>query len=294
VTFEYLSDFDASRVGRRQRRSAVRQIRRATMITEADRQLRVQRARAAQTRGELNALTRDLDGGGAASLPAVGHDIGPVTSAASPVAPPAPAPSPLRPSSPPGRGTRSRSARPSVTGRIVVAVLIAAVTFGGAAVSGVSSIVSGFDEQTVEVPADELTSVVEWSQMLDAFGQEVDTTRVVSLDVDGRTAVLAAPDPDDPEALLRFYYDGDVTSTSPAPRLSTDHSFDLTAVATTAAESAVLLARARSGADEVSWPSVRIDDHGPGPQITVTFTDGTVGGYELVVDPDGTMVSETS
>ncbi|MET0822528.1 MAG: hypothetical protein ABWY58_16315, partial [Aeromicrobium sp.] len=61
MTIDHSSDFDARRVGRRQRRAAARLIRRATALTAADRELRVQQARAAHTRGELNALTRGLD-----------------------------------------------------------------------------------------------------------------------------------------------------------------------------------------------------------------------------------------
>jgi hypothetical protein len=126
VTLDHSSDFDARRAGRRARRAAVGRIRRATALTAADRELRVQQARAAQTRGELSALTRGLD----AAQPAVGPPL-PGAVATSPSSWQQPPPAPQQPA-----GRRS-----SLSGKILIGVVAVVLVCGGSVVSCVSSLV---------------------------------------------------------------------------------------------------------------------------------------------------------
>jgi hypothetical protein len=305
VTNDRWGDFDARRVGWWQRRSAVRSIRRAAGITPADRELRIQSAKAAQTRGELHVLTRDLAGQAPAVLsPSVPPAYSPPAysppaysapsydASTHPQASHPPVTPPRQPGMPQPPTPKKSPGRSLVLGLVVVVLLI-----GSSVVSCISSIVDTVDKASSSGSESssptELQTVGGWTQMVGDLRGELRAGQATGIVVRRTAATIATVDPDDPDQELRFYYDGDVTQSSPTQRTPGTELFDLTAIAPAVVAEAVAGARSRSGATSSSEAWVTILDAGDGPRISVSFPDGTVGGYELVVDVDGNEISQT-
>jgi hypothetical protein len=276
VTTGHLGDFDARRIGWWQRRSTMRAISRAAGITQADRDLRLQSARVAQTRGELNVLTRGLS----------------------------PAPQPVVPSSyAPPTPQQTAAQQPvrrtprSIGKTVGLAIVVVAVTCGGTLVSCVSSLVDSASDissgsPSTAPPVDLLTAGA-WSQMVQDLDEEVGVDRVTEVAVRRTNASVVVPGAGSSDTSQMYYYDGDVSAAQTDAPGAGRTAFDLTGIDPVVVTDAVIDARSRSGAAPSSQAWVYIADLGDGPWIHVSFVDGTVGSYERVVDLAGTQVRET-
>lgn len=283
MTADFSSDFDARRVGWWQRRSVVRRIKRIPWLTGADRDLRVQRARAAHTRGELNALTRDLAvGGPLASTQAVWTPPPAVQSYGQvPQAQPATARPLQAPVTPAKRSARTP---------LLIGGLVLLVTCGGGLVSCVGAIVDTVSDATSVSPPDDLLSDDGWSTMIGDLDGGIDVRRVVDIVVQRQAATVTLPSGDD--STISYYYDGDISATESGDRNQARVEFDLALVEGPMVEDAVDQARQRAGVGDATEASVYVSatvrDE---PTLMVTFPDEQ-GSYSLVVDLDGTIVSE--
>ncbi|MFC5678936.1 DUF1707 domain-containing protein [Aeromicrobium endophyticum] len=302
MTIDHSSDFDARRVGRRQRRAAARLIRRATALTAADRELRVQQARAARTRGELNALTRGLEAMAAAPVrssvarppmsglpvatpPAALQRAAPSVPGARPPASPAWPPSSPPPQQPPAR-------RRSFNSKILVGLVALVLACGGSVVSCVSSLVDTVSDSSSggssSGPPD-LATHAGLTGMIDAYDDEVDDAAVL-LVVEPRSAELWTDS--GATTSTRYRYDGDVTRASDVQGYSSELPFDLDDIDLDVVLAAVRQARRTSGlADDDA--RVQITGSAGGPRTLVTFPSSTRPTYQLFVDHDGDVVYET-
>lgn len=301
MTIDHSGDFDATRVGRRQRRAAIRSIRRATSLTAADRDLRVQQARAAHTRGELNALTRGIDevramvpaprpptapppvrpGYGSFVPPAVPPSF--VPTAAGP--PPRPQAVPL-----PGRG--QPAAWRSYSAKLVIALVSLVLVCGGSVVSCVSSLVGSVSDissgSSPRLP--DLATTSGLTDMRAAFDDQIDSDDAVLLVVDRRSAVLSVPTGS--TAAERYLYDGDVTRANEVQRVASEQTFDLDDLDLGVVLAAVRRARLASGVTDDD-ARLQITGGASGPRTLVTFPRSTRSTYALLVDRDGSVVYET-
>ena len=280
MTIDHSSDFDARRVGRRQRRAAARLIRRATALTAADRELRVQQARAAHTRGELNALTRGLDAavqGRPVPDPARSGAV-----ASSPQAWPQAAPPAQQPS------TRRRS----LSSKILVGVVAVVLACGGSVVSCVSSLFDSVSDSSSggssSTPPD-LVTRAGLTGTIDAFDDEVDDGALL-LVVQPRSADLWSDS--GATTAARYRYDGDVTRAGDVQWTSSELTFDLDDIDVDVVLAAVRQARRGSGLVDDD-ARVQITGDGAGPRTLVTFPSSTRPSYSLFVDHDGDVVYET-
>ncbi|MET0930732.1 MAG: hypothetical protein ABWX74_14525 [Aeromicrobium sp.] len=306
---DHSSDFDARRIGWWARRGAVRRIRRSAAITDADRELRMQQARAAQTRGEINALTRGLTAvvpppatwtpppappAAYAPLPPATHSQAtypppppPATRQPTSYAPPTP-PAGYQPT-PPASLTRSfLSAR-----RLLVGFVVVLLACGGGVVSCVSSIVDSVQDLTSEsstTPPD-LATEEGWTEMVDGFDAEADLSQTVGLIVRPRSATLSVRG--DGALVDRFYFDGDVTSTAGVRRDPVARDFDPTQIAPGVPGNVLASARRSSGVSDSTQALMTISSRGSGVQLVVTFPDGSAGTYVMVADAEGNVVSVT-
>jgi hypothetical protein len=300
------SDFDARRIGWWARRTAVRRIRRSTAITDADRALRVQQASAAQTRGELNALTRGLSATGPAApwTPPRPSDVRPPQAPQRPpVARPPQAAQPPSSWTPPGQQVpvpQPFAQQPPVStsskrGPVLIGLGIVLLLCGGGLVSCVSSVVDTVTSSSSVSPGPavstpDLRTEQGWSEMVDAFGTETDLAESLNLLVRDRSATLSVAVDDSSSAGYR--YDGDVTSTRGAARVPSEQVFDLRDIEPSVPVGAV--ARARQGAREPesteAWLQVWSTE--AGPRILVTFPSGAADTYSLVVDAAGVVLNE--
>lgn len=314
---DHSSDFDARRIGWWARRSAIRQIRRSTAITDADRTLRLQQAQAAQTRGEISALTRGLTASGpAASAVPPARSIPYTPPPAPPRAqrapsqytqpppssmryspPPRPAPqysappaqSPAGYQPPPAQAKRKRSFH----GKVLIGLVIALLACGGGVVSCVSSIVDSVqDFSSDSSSAPDLQTEGGWSEMITAFASRTDLAETISVAVRQSSATLTVRSDDDGRA-PRYYYDGDVTTTSDLTFTAAQEVFDLGAVDPAVVTEAVAQARRSSGEPDSTEALVSVWAENGGLRITVEFLLGDAETYSLVVDGDGTVISET-
>lgn len=276
---DFSADFDPRSVGWWQRRSVIRRLKRTPWLTGADRDLRVQRARAAHTRGELNALTRDLAVGGPTPQPAWTPSQ-PQTYGQVPVAP---APPPRAVTAP-----RKRNLRTSV----LIGGIFLLVTCGGGFVSCVSAIVDTVSESTSQAGApDDLLTVGGWSRMIEDLDEGIDISATVEAVVRPDAATIAIPD--DVDTVLSYYYDGDINLNENETRNQARTEFDLTLVEGDLVQSAIDLARDGAMVDEGVEAWVLVSATTPlGPTVTVTFPDES-DGYALVMGLDGEIVSET-
>lgn len=280
---DFSSDFDAHRVGWWERRSAVRRLKRTSWLTGADRDLRVQRARAAHTRGELNALTRDLDVGrpGAHAQPEpipppVAQSYGQVPQYSQATARPQQA------------ATQSRR---SLRTSLLVGGLVLLVTCGGGLVSCVSAIVDTVSESS-SGSSGGLLSEDGWNEMIGDLDDSVGVRSIVDAVVRDEAATVGLPDSDD--SVLRYYYDGggDVEATGNAVRNPARALFDLFLVDGLMVEDAIDQARQGAGVTDTAEALVHVSaTEADQPTLMVTFPDDS-SGYSLVVDLDGTIVSE--
>jgi hypothetical protein len=286
------SDVDARRVGWWQRRRAASQIRRATAITGADRDLRLQSVTAAQTRGELNALVWGLDDvrDRSAAAPGPALSVGPRATWMPPPALPRPPVGATVGSSPGSPLPRSRSVGKTVATAAVVGVFLC----GGSLVSCVSSIVDSVSDSSSEgarAAAEPLTAAG-WTAMVRQLDAEAGIDRSVELVVQRRSATLSVAQGGS-EPLQRYYYDGDVTQAQPVGNLMDRREFDLEHIEPDVVADAVARARREAGVPAYSRPSVTVRDLGQGPQIEIRFPDDAAVTYELVVGVDGIEVFAT-
>lgn len=245
----------------------------------------MQRARAAQTRGELNALTRDLDVGGpvAHTPPASIPPPNTQTYGQAPLSPPVMS-RPPQAATPPKRSLRTS---------LLIGGLVLLVTCGGGLVSCVSAIVDAVSESTSVSGTDDLLSDGGWSTMVADVDDSVGVRSVVDVAVRTDAATVGLPDGDD--SVLHYYYDGgdDVEATENTVRDPARALFDLALVEGSIVEDAVEQARRRAGireaAEAIVYVSATAKDR---PTLMVSFPDEP-GDYVLVVDLDGTIVSES-
>ncbi|MCD9197643.1 hypothetical protein [Aeromicrobium wangtongii] len=285
MTTDHSGDFDARRIGWWQRRSAARQIRRATGITALDRDLRLQSARVAQTRGELNALTRGLSPAPQALASAVPARPTIQTDATrAPAVPAPPAQQPARPRS----GSIART--------VALGAVVLVLACGGSLVSCVSSLVdsardsSGGSKSSPETLPE---SRRDWTQMVRDIDDAVGADQVYWLAARGSSASIMVRGDDG--VLQQYYYrDGDVEARTGEIGGLDATTFDLTAIGPHVVPEAVAAARNRSGVSSTANVVVDILDHGEGPRIRVSFPGGTVGTYQLVVDAAGNRISENA
>ncbi|MCW2841265.1 MAG: hypothetical protein JWR55_2748 [Aeromicrobium sp.] len=309
---DHSSDFDARRIGWWQRRTTAHRIKQSSALMPADRELRMQLVRAAQTRGELNALMRGLETVAPAatawvpppSAPYVPPRAAPPNRAAytappNPVAdmasadtrPPQAAryPQPQYPQQPPAR-------KKSIRGPVVLGLIIALVTCGGGLVSCVSSVVDSVRDETSGTSAasvPDLGTEAGWSEMVDAFSQRTDLAETVGLLVRDRSATLSVASSDATQS-ERLYYDGDVTSASEVSREPSERVFDLAQIDPSVPVEAVARARRSSGEAGSTEAWVQVWATPEGPRVLVAFPSGTADTYSLTVDADGTVISERS
>lgn len=273
----------------------------------ADRDLRLQQVGAAQTRGELNALTRGLDPSAPATTYRPPHQQ---TSTDVPRPPQAPAHTPLPPPqqasayaqppsahAPPAAGYqpgRPVAPKKSIVRPVAIGVIIVLVTCGGGLVSCVSAVVKSVQDissdSSPSSPRD-LETEEGWTDMVDAFSDEVGLGDTVGVLVRRRSATLSVYS--DEVTAARFYYDGDVTPTSEVSREPSEVPFDLSAIDPTVAIDAVDRARRASGESKTTEAWVHITGTDSGPHLVVGFPSGTATTYGLVVDADGAVISET-
>ena len=294
---DHFSDFDARRIGWWARRAAVRRIRRATGITDADRSLRVQQASAAQTRGEISALTRGLSPTGPAPAwtppraeqrtSTAQQPAGrPPMSSWTPPAQQAPIPQPFAQQP----AARKKSAR----GPLLIGLVIVVLMCGGGIVSGVTSVVDTVQEgssSSVRAEVPDPQTEAGWDAMVDELDSRVDLSKTIGLLVRQDGATLTVADGD--TAAARYSYDGDVTATTEVRRLPTEQLFDLTDIDSSVIVRTLARARRSSGEPESSQAWVQVWAFARGTRIVVTFPDGASGTYAMVVDTDGELVSET-
>jgi hypothetical protein len=303
------SDFDARRIGWWARRTAVRQIRRSTAITDADRALRVQQAGAAQTRGELNALTRGLSAAGPAAAPWTPprpSDV-PLPKPYAPQRPPAARPPQAgRPPSswtPPGQqvpvpqpfAQQPPARTSSKRGSVLVGLVIVLLMCGGGLVSCVSSVVDTVRSSSSVSPGPsvstpDLRTEQGWSEMVDAFGTETDLAESLSLLVRDRSATLSVAVDDSSSDGYR--YDGDVTPTGGVDRVPSEQVFDLRDIEPSVPVGAVARAREGAGEPESTEAWLQVWSAEAGPRILVAFPSGTADTYTLVVDSAGAVLDE--
>ncbi|MET0819903.1 MAG: hypothetical protein ABWY58_02985, partial [Aeromicrobium sp.] len=268
------------------RRAAARLIRRATALTAADRELRVQQARAAHTRGELNALTRGLD----AAPPARPVAAPAVSGARPPSAPSAPSSPSWPQAAPPAQQPPAR--RRSLSGKILVGVVALVLTCGGSVVSCVSSLVDTVSDSSSggssSGPPD-LAARAGLTDMIDAYGDEVDDDALL-LVVEPRSAELWADS--GATTSTRYRYDGDVTRAGDVQGYSSELPFDLDDIDVDVVLAAVRQARRASGLVDDD-ARVQITGSAGGPRTLVTFPSSTRPTYSLFVDHDGDVVYET-
>jgi hypothetical protein len=304
---DHSSDFDARRIGWWQRRTAARRIKQSSALMPADRELRMQQVRAAQTRGELNALTRGLE----TVAPAVTAWVPPAAAAYTPpptapprTTPPNPTPYPTPPppsayvNPPQAAPYQQRPAAPkrSIGKPIVIGLVILLVTCGGGFVSCVSSIVDAardVSSGTSTASAPDLSTEAGWTEMVDAFSQRTDLGETVGLLVRERSATLSVASSDATRS-ERLYYDGDVTSASEVTRGPSEQVFDLTEIDASVPVEAIARARRLSGEAASTEAWVQVWATPEGPRIVVVFPNGTTENYSLIVDADGTVISEGS
>ncbi len=287
---DFSTDFDPRSVGWWQRRSVIRRLKHTAWLAGADRDLRVQRARAAQSRGELNALTRDLAFRGPAAESVVqGAAYSVPGTQAYGQAPQAP---PVMPH-PPQPTASKRSLRSSL---LIVGVVLL-VTCGGGLVSCVSAIVDTVSESTSSSESTsgssvDLLSEDGWNEMIETLDEGIDIRAVVDLVVRPDAATVQLPDGDD--TVLNYYYDGDVNLADNTARNPARVPFDLTMVDGSLVATTVDAARAGSGVEASAEAWVRIAAKTPDePTIIVTFP-GAAGSYSLEVALDGTTVAQVS
>ncbi|MBD8608297.1 hypothetical protein IFT73_15675 [Aeromicrobium sp. CFBP 8757] len=273
MTLESSSDFDAGRVGRRDRRRAVRLIGAARGITDADRELRIRDARTAQTRGELHALTRGLD--------------------AMPVAVAGRPSTPAVPNAPPAASAQRRR----FGGKVVIGLIAVVLVLGTSVVSCLSGLADTSTESSTRsssgsapVTVTDLTTRADWDEMVDALDDEADLDRTVLLFADRRSATLQIAESDTSSA--RYLYDGDVAPASSVLRLPSEQAFDLRDVDAEVVMRALVRARRSSGVADTSEAQVLLTRGRRGPQVFVSFPDGSAGTYGLLVDARGDVISE--
>jgi hypothetical protein len=302
---DHSSDFDARRIGWWQRRTTAHRIKQSSALMPADRELRMQQVRAAQTRGELNALMRGLE----TVAPAATAWVPPRSASTPPTTPPQasryqapPAASPYTrppqaarypqqqyPQQPPAR-------KKSIRGPVVLGLIIALVTCGGGLVSCVSSVVDSVRDETSGTSAasvPDLGTEAGWSEMVDAFSQRTDLAETVGLLVRDRSATLSVASSDATQS-ERLYYDGDVTSASEVSREPSERVFDLAQIDPSVPVEAVARARRSSGEAGSTEAWVQVWATPEGPRVLVAFPSGTADTYSLTVDADGTVISERS
>lgn len=292
MTNDASSDFDARRVGWRERRAAVRRINRAGWITAADRELRVQQAKTAQTRGELNVLTRGVDAG--PSVPAYAAYV-PSPGTQPPVQAMEPRAQAMQPrGQQPAASTLLERLRP-FRGRAIGTILAGVVLLSGVFTSCFNAVVDSASDvaSSSSDPVPTIQTVGGWSDMVRAFEAEAETGRVVELVVSPTASSISIVDPDDSGSMLGFYFDGDVTSTTVGALPSRAQTFALDDIEPEIAAEAVARARSRSGAADTSQAWILVTARGSGPQLAVSFPDDTVGDYRLVLDVHGDVISET-
>ncbi|NRQ50907.1 hypothetical protein [Aeromicrobium stalagmiti] len=294
MTIDHSSDFDARRVGWWQRRAAVRRLKGDTSLMPADRDLRVQQAKVAQTRGELNALTRDLG-----VAPASQAYAAPPQQTYGPVVPPAYTPPAVSSAPPRAQPGKSSGFRPSV----LIAVVVVLVTLGTTAVSCVSTVVSsvsdmGFDSGSSfdgnDAPLDDLQTISGWNDMVEVVDGEAGTTDVVGVVVRPDLATISVPDADDTAAVQRYFYDGELVAAEDGVRRASAQVFDLAAVDPATVMNVIVQARVSSGAvdNTTTAAQVAVADNGDGLRFEVTFPDSPQSSYRLVAGADGRRISE--
>lgn len=289
MTIDASNDFDARRVGWRERRAAVRRISRAGWITAADRELRIRQAKTAQSRGELSVLMRGLDAGPSVPVYASYNTAYvPSPDTLRPVQATQP-----RPQQPPARTLLERL-RP-FRGRALGTIVAGIVLLSGVVTSCFNAVVDSASDvaSSSSDPVPAIQTVGGWSDMVRAFEAETETGRIVELIVSPTAGSISIVDPDDSGSMLGFYFDGDVTSTTVGALPPRAQSFALDDIEPEIAAEAVARARSRSGAADTSQAWIVVTNRGSGPQLAVSFPDDTVGAYRLVLDAYGDLISET-
>ncbi|MET0447599.1 MAG: hypothetical protein ABW004_04310, partial [Aeromicrobium sp.] len=202
---------------------------------------------------------------------------------------PPPAQSPAGYQPPPAPPARKRSFH----GKVLIGLVIALLACGGGVVSCVSSIVDSVQElSSSDSSALDLQTEEGWSDMITAFASRTDLAETISVAVRQSSATLAVATDDDTRA-TRYYFDGDVTTTSDLTLTADQEMLDLGAVDPSVVIEAVAQARRSSGEPESTEALVQVWAENGGTRILVEFLLGDADTYALVVDGDGTVISET-
>jgi hypothetical protein len=282
VTVNGSDGFDPRRIGWWQRQGAVRRIKKAVNLTDADRDLRVQSAKAAQTRGEIIVLMQGLvDPGPAGQLLPRGQ----YPSLSVPRSPQQPAPQAAP-------GTQPSARKKSMSGRLLIGLVVVVLLCGGSLVSCVSALVDSvrdISSGASSTAAPDIDTEEGWTQMVEAFAAETDLEKTVGLLARRRFATLSVETGD--TAAARYYYDGDVTTTSGERREPTNVPFDLAEVDASVVVQTIARARRSSGVSDLTQAWVQVWAVAGGPRILVTFPDSS-DTYGLVVDADGAVLNE--
>ncbi len=187
--------------------------------------------------------------------------------------------------------------RRSNVGKAVIGLIAVVLVLGTSVVSCISGLAdtatqssTGSSSSSATVVPPDLTTATGWDEMVDALDDEADLDRTVLLFADSRSATLQIGESDTSSA--RYLYDGDVTPASSVLRLPSEQAFDLRDMDAEVVMGAVARARRSSGAADATEAQVLVTQGRRGAQVYVSFPDGTVGSYGLLVDARGDVISE--